>query len=231
MNNHDESILRSRRIDRRAPYPVLHQALRIALYNAYAARSFHARVVDAFGTRPPFTEMVKAEERTVAALSTLCQRFGIPRPLDAFPMHTQPSASWLTNCQRGLSGEMANIRLYTELLTQVREPEAQKLFTRLQSDARERHLPVFRHAVLDASTRERYHATRGLGPEQADVRHGALMNFFENALIQLAAHTGPTGVVAPLLRHTHPASLAGAALGGASVYFLRNKLRQQHKEN
>lgn len=231
MNNHDESILRARRIDRRAPYPVLHQALRIALYNAYAARSFYARVVEAFGAQPPFAEMAQAEEREVAALSALCQRFGIPRPLDAFPMHTRPSAGWLDNCRRGLAGEAASVRLYAELLAHVREPEVRALFTQLQANALERHLPAFQHAVADAAARERYHAAQGISPEQAYVRHGPLSDFFEKALVQLAAHAGPIGFVGPLVRHLHPATLAGMAAGGAGVYFLKNKLRQPHEEN
>lgn len=231
MNNHDEAILRGRRIDRRAPFPVLHQALRIALYNAYAARSFYARVIEAFGPRPPFADLVKAEEQEVTALSALCQRFGIPRPLDAFPSQTRPASGWLANCQRGLAGEVASLRLYGELLGAVREPETRRLFLQLQTDALEHHLPALQHAALEAAARERFHAARGIGPEQAYVRHGPLSDFVEKALAHLGAHAGPIGFVGPILRHTHPATLAGLAVGGAGVYLVKTRLRRSQKEN
>ena len=44
MTNFDEAILRGKLIQPTAPFPVLHQALRIALYDEYAARAYYAAV-------------------------------------------------------------------------------------------------------------------------------------------------------------------------------------------
>ncbi|MEE4462822.1 ferritin, partial [Azotobacter chroococcum] len=63
MRNYDEPILRSQRIDPAAPFPILHQAVRIALYDEYAAHAFYAGVVEAFGSRPPFVNVLRSEER------------------------------------------------------------------------------------------------------------------------------------------------------------------------
>ncbi|NHN78866.1 ferritin [Azotobacter chroococcum] len=227
MRNYDEPILRSQRIDPAAPFPILHQAVRIALYDEYAAHAFHAGVVEAFGSRPPFVNVLRSEERHIAALSSLCQRFGIPRPLNPFPQETSVAPSWLVNCERAVAGEIANIRLYDYLLGQVGEPEARRVFLNLQAASRERHLPAFRQAVADAMAQERYHAARGIPPEAAYVRHGPFSDFMERAL----AHAGPLGIFSPLLRHSHPAMLAGLVAGGAGIYLLKNRPGRNRKED
>ncbi|WP_333874947.1 ferritin-like domain-containing protein [Methylobacter sp.] len=231
MQNYDEPILRMRRTDLTAPFPIVHQAVRIAVYDKYAARSFYAAVVEAFGQRPPFVNILRSEEQHIAALSRLCERLGIPRPMDPFLHETQIAATWLANCERGVAGEIANIRLYQILLTQVVEPEVRHVFQNLQAASLENHLPAFREAVLDAMAQERYHAAQGIPPQQAYVRHGPLSDLMEKALVQLGTHAGPLGIFSPLLRHTHPAMLAGMAVGGAGVYLLKHKTGRNKQEN
>lgn len=229
MHNYDESILRTQCIDPSAPYPVLHQAVRIVLYDEYAARSFYSRVNEAFGERAPFSNIVQSEQRHIAALNQLCERFGIPRPLDPFPNETTIDPSWLRNCQRAVAGEIANARLYDYLLGQVHEPEARQVFTRLQLASLEQHLPAFQHAVADAMAYEQYHAERGISPEQAYESHGPLSDFIEKTIAQVGAHMGPLGLVGPLLSRAHPALLAGAFVGGASVYLWKTARRGQRR--
>jgi hypothetical protein len=231
MQNYDEAILRARRIDPAAPFPILHQAVRIALYDEYAARAFYGRVVEAFGPRPPFVNIVRAEERHVAALTGQCERLGIPRPLDPFPMETQIAPTWLANCERAIAGEIANIRLYQTLLPRIADPEVIRVFLNLQSASLQNHLPAFREASTEAVAQERYHAARGIPPQQAYERHGPLADFLEKAFAQLGPHAGPLGLFSPILRHTHPAMLAGMAAGGAGVYFLRKKSGRKKQEN
>ncbi len=227
MLNYDERILRTRTIDPQAPFPVLHQAVRIALYDEYAARSFYARVIESFGPRPPFANIAESEAQHIAALAALCERYGIPRPLDPFPMETMVSPSWLANCQRAVAGEIANVQLYASLLGQVRDPKVARIFAQLQAAALENHLPAFQQAVSDAWAQERYHAAKGVPPEEAYVRHGPLSDFMERALAQLGPHVGPLGLAAPLLRHAHPALLAGIAVGGTGAYLLKGRLRRR----
>lgn len=231
MRNYDEPILRSQRIDPGAPFPILHQAVRIALYDEYAAHSFYGRVVEAFGPRPPFTNILRSEERRIAALTDLCQRFGIPRPLNPFPQETTVAPRWLVNCEQAVAGEMAKIRLYDYLLSQLAEPEARQVFQNLQAASLERHLPAFRQAMLEAMAQERYHAARGIPPQQAYVHHGPFSDFVERALAHLGIHAGPLGIFSPLLRHSHPAMLAGMVAGGAGVYLLKNRPGRNRKED
>ena len=231
MKNYDELILRTRRIDRATPYPVVHQAVRIALYDEYAARSFYTRVLEAFGARPPFANVVRAEQQHVTVLLDLCERFGIPRPLDPFPQETTVEASWLANCERAVVGEIANVHLYAYLLSWVAEPEVRKVFETLQAVSLQNHLPAFRQAAAAAQAQESYHAARGISPQQAYVRHGPMSDLLERAFSQLGPYVGPLGVFSPLLRHAPPAMLAGMVAGGAGVYLLKDRIGRHRKEN
>lgn len=230
MRNYDEPILRSHRIDPRAPFPLLHQAVRIALYDEYAARSFYTRVLEAFGARPPFVEVSRSQAGRIATLTALCERFGIPRPLDPYPMETSVAPAWLLNCRRAVAGKMANVRLYANLLAQVGEPEIRRVFAQLQAASLEQHLPVLQQALLDAQAHERLHAAKGVAPAQAYVKHGPLSDFLERSLAHLSSQPGPIGMLSPILRHVNPALLAGMTAGGAGVYLLREKLRSARKE-
>ncbi|MFT3717439.1 ferritin-like domain-containing protein [Pseudorhodoferax sp.] len=231
MQNYDELILRTRRIDRAAPFPLAHQAVRIALYEEYAARGFYARVVESFGGQAPFSNVLRSKEQHVAALLRLCERFGIPRPLDPFPQESTVEPTWLANCQRAVAGEVGNVQMYAYLLSQVAEPEVRKVFQNLQAAALQDHLPAFRQAVVAAQAQESYHTARGIAPQQAYARHGPLSDFLERAFSQLGPYAGPLGVFSPLLRNAHPALLAGMATGGAGVYLWKHKASRHRKEN
>jgi len=221
MANYDESILRSQVIQPAAPWPVLHQALRIALYDEYAARAYYAAVVQAFGAQPPFANIVKSEEQHIAALSALCQRYGVPRPLDPFPAEVVISPSWRVNLERGVAGEIANIRLYDYLARQVLEPDVRQVFMNLQAASRDSHLPAFQRALEKAVALEGWHARQGIAPNQAYVRHGPLTDALERGFALLARQHGAFGLLGPLVRFTDPAMLAGMVAGGAAVHFLR----------
>lgn len=221
MANHDEAILRSQLVQPAAPWPAPHQALRIALYDEYAARAFYAAAVQAFGAQPPFANIVRAEEQHIAALGALCQRYGVPRPLDPFPAEVMVSPSWRANLERGVAGEIANIRLYDYLSRQVVEPDVRQVFANLQAASRDNHLPAFQRALEKAVSREVWHARQGIAPSQAYVRHGPLTDALERGFALLARQHGAFGLVGSLVRLAHPAMLAGMVAGGAAVHYLR----------
>jgi len=232
VRNYDESILRSRRIDRAAPFAPLHQGLRIALYDGYAARAFYTKMVEAFGPRAPFADIAKSEEKRTATLSALARRFGVPLPLDPFPLETALAPDWRANCERAVVGEIERVRLCESLLTGIAEPEVRRTFQRLQASALERHLPMLQRAVADALRQEALHARQGVGPEQAYIQHGLFADFLEKTFAVLGSQHRAIGVVGPLLRNTRPAMVAGLVAGGAGVLFVkgRRKLNQQEKE-
>lgn len=222
MANYDESILRTRLIRPDAPFPFLHQALRIALYDEYAARAFYMRVVEAFGARPPFSRIVEAEARHIAGLSGLCERYGVPRPLDPFLAETAIAPTWRANLERAAAGEFSKIRRYAYLLPWVAQADVQRTFAALQAAARDDHLPAFQQALQQALALEGYHAAQGVPPNQAYVRHGPLTNFIEQGFSFLARQHGAFGIVGSLVSAAHPALLAGMVAGGAAVHLLRS---------
>lgn len=231
MRNYDEWILRSRQLDPQAPYPLLHQAVRIALFEEYAARSFYTRVVESFGTRAPFARLLDTEARHIEALSQVCARLGIARPLDPFAAETGIEPTWLANCHRGMAGEVGKVHLYSQLLAVVADPEVQRVFLSVQTSAYEQHIPDFRAAILAALDQEQYHAAIGVPPQQAYAQHGPLSDFIERTLVQMSGQSGLLGLLSPLVRNSHPAMLTGLAVGGAGVYWLKKRSGANRKEN
>ncbi len=223
MANYDEAILRSRSLQLAAPFPIMHQAVRIALYDEYAARAFYRRVTEAFGPQAPFVNIARAEEQHVTALGRLCQRYGIPRPLDPFPAETTVSPSWRTNLERAVAGEIANVQLYRYLLPHIAARDVQQVFSRLQSASLDNHLPAFQHALQLALARESYHAAQGIPASQAYVKHGPLTNILEHGFSLLARQHSAFGLIGSLVRAAHPAMLVGMVAGGSAVHYLRKR--------
>jgi hypothetical protein len=229
MRNHDESILRSYRVDRRAPFPPLHQALRIALYDEYAARAFYGGVVEAFGNQRPFVALLRSQNDRIDQLNRLCSRYGVPRPLDPFPAETQISPAWRTNLERAVTGKANSIQLYQALIQQVGEMDAASALAKLNRTAVGNHLPSLQRALQSAVDQEILHARHGVAPSEAYVQHGPLSDFLEKAFSVLGNHNQAFGVVGPLLK-SRPALLAGVAAGVGGIYFARKRVRQNRKE-
>ncbi|MFV5214007.1 ferritin-like domain-containing protein [Azonexus caeni] len=223
MANYDEAILRSRTLQPAAPFPLLHQAIRIAMYDEYAARAYYRHVIEAYGNLPPFSNIVAAEEQHIAALGRLCERYGIPRPQDPFPLETVVAPTWRANLQQGIAAEIANVQLYQHLLSIQPPADVQRVFLNLQSASLENHLPAFQRALQSAIARESYHAAQGVPASQAYVRHGPLTGIVESGLSLLTRQHGAFGIVGPLVRNAHPALLAGIVAGGAAVHYLRKQ--------
>lgn len=224
MRNHDEGLLRRRRLDPASRVPLLHQALRIVLYNEFAARAFYRKVLEAFGPRAPFPAVLNRQEKRVADLSALCRQFGVPRPLDPFVVETTIAPDWRENCERAVAGEASKIRLYESLLAGIDEPDVAGKFRRLLIRTSERDLPAFQKAAIEARELERLHVEQGVPPEQAYMRHGPFSDFLEKTFAILGRQHQAVGVVAPVLRNVHPAMLAGFAAGGAGVLLVRSRL-------
>jgi hypothetical protein len=223
MANYDEAILRSRALQPAAPFPLLHQAIRIAMYDEYAARAFYRHIVEAYGALPPFASIVNAEEQHVAALGQLCQRYGIPRPQDPYPVEVVVAPTWRANLERAVAAEIANVQLYRHLLSIQPPADVQRVFLNLQSASLENHLPAFQRALQTAIARESYHAAQGVPASQAYLRHGPLTDIVEGGLSLLARQHGAFGILGPLMRNAHPALLAGIVAGGAAVHYLRKQ--------
>ncbi|MCC4117512.1 ferritin [Aromatoleum toluclasticum] len=221
MRNYDEAILRGRRIVRKAPFPTAHQALRITLYDEFAARAFFGKAVEAYGPREPFAASLKAAEARIATLARQCRRHGVASPLDPFPQETSLAPGWRANCERALAGTLGRLQLYESLISRT-DAGLRKSLRRLQAeDARQ--LQVWHDAVAEALRLEELHAQGGVAPDEAHMEHGVLGDFLERTFSVLSGQHAAIGVVGPLLGKLNPALLAGIAAGGAGVLLARGK--------
>lgn len=223
MLNYDEAILRRKKVNLKAPYPPLHQAVRIAIYDEYEARAFYLRVIEAFGEQAPFVNIANSETKHIEQLYKLCDRYGIARPLDPFMDEVRVHPSWLANCQHAVMAEWRNVELYSELLQYVVEPDVIDTFQRLQRASLHNHMPAFQRVAEAAQVQEQYHVAHGIPASEAYVKHGPIADFLEGLLARLSAQHPYAGFVGPIVRRTPPALLSGLLIGGAGVWLYKSQ--------
>jgi len=124
--------------------PDLRTALTLALQDEYHARDTYRAVLAKQGEVRPFTNVVAAEERHIAALIRQFERLGyaVPEPDARTPMAVPATRG--EACVAAATAERANVALYDRLLAVVAaDAEVEQTFRRLQEASRERHLPAF----------------------------------------------------------------------------------------
>jgi len=119
------------------------EALRMALDDEYKAWSVYDQVIADFGAVRPFTSIQSAEEKHIAALVTLFDRYGLTVPANEWPGNV-PSFDTLTEaCEAGVQAEIENAALYDQLFSMVDNPDIIRVFTSLQQASLTKHLPAF----------------------------------------------------------------------------------------
>ncbi len=126
-----------------------------ALNDEYKARAFYRLVIKRFGPIQPFANIVEAEDTHARALERLCERYGIPLPVDEWDRTLQPPASVLEACRAGVEGEIENIAMYDRFLKSTEISDIRGLFQRLQARSRDAHLPAFQRCVARGEKAER----------------------------------------------------------------------------
>ena len=123
--------------------PALPNALAMALDDEYRARATYQAVVDTHGPVLPFANIVHAEERHIAALLPLFERYAVPLPLDRWFGNVPPQPNLQADCEAAVAGEIRNYQMYDQLLMQVHEPDVQMVFSNLRNASANHHLPAF----------------------------------------------------------------------------------------
>lgn len=134
-----------------------------ALNDEYKARAFYRLVIKTFGPIQPFVNIIEAEDTHARALERLCERYGIPLPVDEWNRTLQPPASVLEACRAGVEGEIENIAMYDRFLKSTEIPDIRALFQRLQARSRDAHLPAFQRCMARGGE-------AGRGPDEAPPR-------------------------------------------------------------
>jgi hypothetical protein len=118
-------------------------ALIMALEDEYKAWSVYDQVITDFGTAWPFTNIQKAEEKHIAALVTLFERYGLDVPMNTWVGNVPQYDTLAEACAAGVEAEIENAALYAELLSAVDDPDILRVFQALQQASQTKHLPAF----------------------------------------------------------------------------------------
>jgi hypothetical protein len=140
---------------RRLATPILNENAKAALITAlagkdgeYAARAEYEAILDKFGSDVlPYSHIIQAEQKHIAALEQQCRALGVPIPEDPYWGKVQSPATLAEAAKAGILAEEANVKMYDELLKAVEGYEAlAQVFIRLQSASANRHLPALQNA-------------------------------------------------------------------------------------
>jgi hypothetical protein len=117
-------------------------ALIEAINEEYGALATYEAIMGQFGAVQPFVSIARSEERHVAALVTLFERYGLDVP--AAPEFDVPEFDTLQDaCDAGVQAEIADATLYDQLFEVVTAPDIIRVFTNLQNASLNNHLPAF----------------------------------------------------------------------------------------
>ena len=119
------------------------EALSLALDDEYKAWSVYDQVIADFGAVRPFTSIQQAEEKHIAALVTLFDRYGLSVPVNEWPGNVPSFDSLAEACEAGVQAEIENAALYDQLLGMADNRDVIQVFTSLQQASMTKHLPAF----------------------------------------------------------------------------------------
>jgi len=119
------------------------EALREAIMEEYGALNTYREVIDQFGSIVPFSRVVNAEQQHVNALVRLAERYGVDVPVNSGLTEPLAIDTVAEACAIGISAEIADADLYTELMRDVTHSDIWQVFTNLQSASLNQHLPAF----------------------------------------------------------------------------------------
>jgi len=125
----------------------LYEVLDTALQDEYRAEATYASAIDAFGEVRPFTRIVQAEGRHVAAVARLFEKRGLPAPdwdAEAYPIPADlGQLEFAEVCALGYQAEIENVAMYAELIGLGLPADVQSVFLSLQTASELNHKAAF----------------------------------------------------------------------------------------
>lgn len=118
----------------------LTKMLTYALQDEYLARAEYRVVMETFGDRRPFSNIIQAEDQHIAMLTPLLNQYGVPLPTDAYTFSAPDT--FQAALQAGVQAEKENIAMYELFLRQELPVPVRQVFTHLR-DASYNHLGAF----------------------------------------------------------------------------------------
>lgn len=124
----------------------------MGLDGEYAAAASYAAVIDAFGPVEPYVSIKAAEERHIDALIRQLERLGVTVPENPYLGELAAPADLQTAATAWAVGEVANVEMYDELLSQTTNANLIKVLTNLRNASLDSHLPLFEAAAANGGT-------------------------------------------------------------------------------
>ena len=130
----------------------------------YAASAMYQAVIDEFGDIEPYVSIKEGEERHIDALTRQLERMGYEVPDNPYLGEVSAPADLQTAAEAWAVGEVANVEMYDELLTQTEDRTLIRVLENLRRASLESHLPLFELAADNGGS---------LTPEQMPSHLGA----------------------------------------------------------
>jgi rubrerythrin len=233
--NIDANLLNTLRVDPNYDQEILHQVLRIAVYDEYHAYETYRKVIETFGNQMPFTTIIEAEIKHYEELVLLAQKYNVPLPTNDWYEKIVLPSSLIECCEVGVAAEIDNIQMYDNLLLYVDEyPDIKDAIYRLQAASYNNHLPAFRQCVVSYTNQE---------PNLTEVyenntQHNAVENTqmlskvddFRNIATKLASGKVNEQDVLKVFNSVDMASIGGVLLGGLGAMQLVKMMNDKKEE-
>jgi hypothetical protein len=142
------------------PDATTQQAMVEAINDEYQARAFYNAVLEKFGNVRPFSNIVHSENRHVQLWNTLFTQYGLPIPEDTFAGNVEAPDTLNAACQMGVEAEIANVKMYDNFLSFIKEPDLRAAFTQLRHVSQNNHLRAFERCVNNRIGRGRRMGSR-----------------------------------------------------------------------
>ena len=119
-------------------------ALDTALDDERRAKAFYKAVMEKFGDRKPFSNIIHSEQRHANALIAQYERLNLPIPDDHWENHSfiVPN-SFQETADMSIVAEIENVAIYDRIESMVSDEQVLAVFKRLRWASQERHLHAF----------------------------------------------------------------------------------------
>lgn len=217
--NFDAKILESQRVDPSFDEEILHQVLRIAVYDEYHAYNTYLKVINTFGEIKPFVNIIQAEIRHYTSLIVLLEKYNVAIPVDDWYEKIEIPQKMQECCEMGVAGEIKNIKMYDNLLKYTSEyPDVTDTLYKLQAASYNNHLPAFRKCVQEYS------------PSQAQDINNTMINDFSEIAKKISTGEMNQEELMKLLTNTNMSFVGGILLGGVSAGVLSSMIDKNEEE-
>ena len=224
--NIDEALLISTRVDVNSQVPITSQILRIAVYDEFKAYETYTKIIEKFGLVQPFVNIKEAEAVHYAALIKLMEKYGVEVPLNNWASKIEIPNTLIECCEMGVAGEIDNIAMYNNLLSNASENDIKDTLYRLQAASFNNHLPAFRTCVIN------HYNSGNLSQNGADMIE-KLQEYQEivNNLMSGNIDESTISNLSSKLFSNINMQFLGGAVGGAGLILLLNQFLENQNSN